>query len=249
MNRVFLPIVSLLAALAPTMALAQQTNLDQGKSASQLFAGSCAECHKAPHGLAKGKSTDAVAGFLQEHYTTSRAQAAALAAYIVGGRDTVATPAPSKRPPEHASATTEEAKPDAKPEAKPERRREPKPKPEENATANAKPRQPADNEKPKEEASHGLLPGILTPAAKPDGSQRDKPAVASRNRRKEPVTPEAPQEPAAIAHAPAAPAVTEPAAQAETPKPEEVPAPSAKAPAEPAPGESNEPVPRDNVPD
>jgi hypothetical protein len=43
--------------------------------------------------------------------------------------------------------------------------------------------------------------------------------------------------------------VTEPAAQAETPKPEEVPAPSAKAPVEPAPGESNEPVPRDNVPD
>jgi len=240
-----LPIIGLSAALAPAIAYAQQTNLDQGKSASQLFAGSCAECHKAARGLAKGKSADAVAAFLREHYTTGRDQAAALAAYIVGGRDAVATPAPGKKPPERASAATEEAKP----EAKPEKRREQKPKPEENPTANAKPRPPAENEKPKEEASHGLLPGILSPAAKPDGSQREKPAVASRNRRKEPAAPEAPQEPAAIAHAPAAPAVTEPAVHAETLKPDEAPAAAAKAPAETAPGESNEPVPRDNVPD
>ena len=243
MIRVFLPIVSLFAVLAPAIAQAQQTNLDQGKSASQLFAGSCAECHKAARGLAKGKSADAVAAFLREHYTTGRDQAAALAAYVVGGRDTVATPTPGKKPPERASAATEEAKP----ETKPEKRHEQKPKPEDNA--NAKPRHPAENEKPREEANHGVLPGFLSPAAKPEGSQREKPAVASRNRRKEPVTPEAPQEPAAIAHAPGAPAVTEPAAHAETPKPEEAPAPSAKAPAEAAPGESGEPVPRDNVPD
>ena len=241
MIRVFLPIISLFAALAPAVAYAQQTNLDQGKSASQLFAGSCAECHKAARGLAKGKSADAVAAFLREHYTTGRDQAAALAAYIVGGRDTVATPAPAKKPPERASASTEEAKP----EAKPDKRQ--KPKPEDNATA--KPRHPAESEKPKEEASPSVLPGFLTPAAKPEGGQREKPAVASRNRRKEPVTPEAPQEPAAIAHAPAAPAVTEPAAHAYAPKPEEVPAPSAKGPAEAGPGESTEPVPRDNVPD
>ena len=243
MIRVFLPIVSVLTVLAPAIAHAQGTNLDQGKSASQLFAGSCAECHKAAHGLAKGKSSDAVAGFLQEHYTTSRAQAAALAAYIVGGRDTVASPVPGKKQPERASASNEEAKP----ETKPERRHEPKPNPEERA--NAKPRHPAENEKPKEEASHGVLPGFLSPAAKPDTSQREKPAVASRNRHKEPVTPEAPQEPAATAHVPAVPAVTEPAAQAETPKPEEAPTPTARAPEQPSSGESTEPVPRDNVPD
>jgi len=239
-TRLLLLIIGFSAALAPTIVHAQQTNLDQGKSASQLFAGSCAECHKAAHGLAKGKNADTVAAFLREHYTTGRDQAAALAAYIVGGRDTVANPAPGKKQPEHASASTEEAKPDTKPE----KRREQKPKPEENATANAKPRQPAENEKPREEANHGILPGFLSPAPKPE-----KPATASRNRRKEPATPEAPQEPAAIAHAPAVPAVTEPAAHAETLKPEEAPAAAAKAPAETAPTESGEPVPRDNVPD
>ena len=109
MIRVFLPIVSLFAVLAPAIAQAQQTNLDQGKSASQLFAGSCAECHKAARGLAKGKSADAVAAFLREHYTTGRDQAAALAAYVVGGRDTVATPTPGKKPPERASACSIES--------------------------------------------------------------------------------------------------------------------------------------------
>jgi hypothetical protein len=51
----FMPTIGLLAALAPAMAHAQ-TNLDQGKSASQIFSAACAECHKAPQGLAKGKS-------------------------------------------------------------------------------------------------------------------------------------------------------------------------------------------------
>ena len=48
--------------------------------ASQIFSSACAECHKAPHGLAKGKSAATVAEFLREHYTTNREQAAALAA-------------------------------------------------------------------------------------------------------------------------------------------------------------------------
>ena len=55
MTRGFAPTIGLLAALAPAMAHAQ-TNLDQGKSASQIFSAACVECHKAPHGLAKGKS-------------------------------------------------------------------------------------------------------------------------------------------------------------------------------------------------
>ena len=93
MNRGFALTIGLLAALAPAMAHAQ-TNIDQGKSASQIFANACAECHKSASALRKGKSAAAVAEFLREHYTTGREQAASLAAYVAGGRDTVAAPAP-----------------------------------------------------------------------------------------------------------------------------------------------------------
>ena len=85
MNWRLAPTIGLVAMLAPAMALAQ-TNLDQGKSASQIFATACAECHKAPRGLANGKNAAALGDFLREHYTTSREQAAALAAYVLGGR-------------------------------------------------------------------------------------------------------------------------------------------------------------------
>ena len=97
MNWGFALTIGFVAALAPPMAQAQ-TNIDQGKSASQLFGNSCAECHKAPHALAKGKSTAAVAQFLNEHYTTGRDQAAALAIYVTSGRDTVASPVPGRKP-------------------------------------------------------------------------------------------------------------------------------------------------------
>jgi len=102
-NRGFALTIGFLAVLAPAMAHAQ-TNIDQGKSASQLFANGCAECHKAPHALAKGKSAATVAEFLREHYTTGRDQAAALAVYVVSSRDTVASPAPGRRPTAATSA-------------------------------------------------------------------------------------------------------------------------------------------------
>jgi hypothetical protein len=229
-TRAFMPIVGLLSILAPSAAFAQATNLDQGKSASQIFSAACAECHKAAHGLAKGKSADTVAEFLREHYTTSRDQAASLAAYVVGGRDSVANPAPGKKqPPERPSASTEEPKPDKHHRSKPE----------EGASANAR-----GQAKPPDDEGSGILPGILSPA-KPE--REAKPATTTtRNRRKEtPASTEAPQEPASMAHAPAA------TPGAEQAKPEEnAPAPTAKAPAEPSGGESGgESVPRDNVPD
>jgi len=239
--RVFTRIVGLLALLAPVVAHAQQTNLDQGKSASQLFSATCAECHKAGHALGKGKSTDQIAGFLREHYTTSREQAAALAAYVSGGRDTVANPSPGKKPPVDRAASTEEPKPDKHNPAKPQ-------KPDDTGTANTKPpRHPEPEVKPAEETSHGI-PGFFTsPATRTEGTPHDKPANV-RNRRKEPATPteEKSQEPAAVAHAPASPET--PAATPEMPKAERAPA-AANAPAEPSSGETSEPVPRDNVPD
>jgi len=61
-----------------------QTNIDQGKPASELFANYCAVCHKSTRGLANGRSSLTLSLFLREHYATSSQQAAALAAYVIG---------------------------------------------------------------------------------------------------------------------------------------------------------------------
>jgi hypothetical protein len=207
--------IGFVAALAPATAQAQ-TNIDQGKSASQLFGNSCAECHKAPHALAKGKSTAAVAQFLNEHYTTGRDQAAALAIYVTSGRDTVASPVPGRTP-----------------------------RPGE--AANAKPRRHGESEATSTGGS------MMNPIGRPEPAQRDKPGMAGRNRR--PGTPETPQEPSAVAHAP-------PNATPEAPRSEPVVAPAQDAPtsavaptaAAPTPAgapaaQSGEAGPRDNIPD
>jgi hypothetical protein len=234
-NRAFALTIGVLLAVAPAIARAQ-TNIDQGKSASQIFSNACAECHKSASALRKGKSAAAVAEFLREHYTTGREQAASLAAYVVGGRDTVATPAAGQKPPaDHPQ--------------KP-------PKPEEGATANAKPRRPGEADaKPKEEAPSSSTATFVNPIPRPEQSQ-SHPAAATRTRRKDQVAPavDQPQEPAEVAHVPAAAAATEPP-RPEAPAPEPAPAavaaptPTAAVPSEAAPGESGEPVPRDNIPD
>jgi hypothetical protein len=244
-TRGFMPTIGLLAALAPAMAHAQ-TNLDQGKSASQIFSAACAECHKAPQGLAKGKSASTVADFLREHYTTNRDQAAALAAYVVGGRDTIAAPAPGKKPPAESPKT-----PAAAEETKPPKHQAQKPpKPGEGASANTKPQRPTDADaKPKEEASPGEVPSALNPIVRPERGPHERPGTATRNRRKEQQIPEPPQEPAAVAHAPAA-IVAEPG-RPEAPPQDAAPTPNAAAPADSTPGEAgdNAQVPRDNIPD
>jgi hypothetical protein len=234
-NRAFALTIGLLTALAPATARAQ-TNIDQGKSASQIFSNACAECHKSAAALRKGKSAAAIAEFLREHYTTGREQAASLAAFVAGGRDTVAAPAPGQKPPA-------------------ERAQKPS-KPEEGAAANAKPRRPGEADaKPKEEATPSSTPSFMNPIARPEPPQR--PAVATRNRRKEPVvTPEPTQEPAAVARVPAAataepahPETSAPEAAAPAATPAATPTPTAAAPMEAPPGESGEPVPRDNIAD
>jgi mono/diheme cytochrome c family protein len=67
-------------ALAGAAAHAQ--NLDQGKSATRLFADSCATCHRSAPALAKGRSRSQLFQFLQEHYATSSNTAAELASYL-----------------------------------------------------------------------------------------------------------------------------------------------------------------------
>jgi hypothetical protein len=243
--RHFSPIIGLLGALVPVLAHAQ-TNLDQGKSASQIFASACAECHKAAHGLSHGKNSSALADFLGEHYTTNRDQAAALAAYVLGGSGGSpigAAPQSRGQKPktEHAGASTEEAKP-SKPLPKRAARTE------DGKPANAKPRRETTREatKPKNDAATGEQPSIVSP----EPGQPSRPATANRNGRKETKgQPPPTSEPVVDRAAPAAvaPAVTETPSQEATP----APAASETAPTNAASGESgdNAPVPRDNIPD
>lgn len=253
MIRGFAPTIGLLAVIVPAIAHAQ-TNLDQGKSAAQIFAADCAECHKAARGLANGKNNATLTDFLREHYTTSREQAAALAAYVLGGRGsepvgTAAQGRSAKPAPERASASAEEPKPS--------KRQAPHgAKPEEAAHATAKLQRPEESGKPEDEASPSEVPSIMAP--------EPRPASTSRSRHKEPKEPKESKEskagpteaPAAVAHEPAAgvPDVAPAETPSETPTREASPNPppsAAAAPADAASGESGEtaPVPRDDIPD
>ncbi|MGA7074885.1 cytochrome C [Bradyrhizobium sp.] len=79
-------------------------NIDEGKSAQQLFANSCATCHSNPRVLAKGRFRPTLFAFLQDHYTTGVGEAWALASYLASvdappARSRSAKQKASKRPP------------------------------------------------------------------------------------------------------------------------------------------------------
>lgn len=59
-----------------------QGNLDQGKTAAQLYGSDCATCHKSPRSVSNTKWFFGLESFLSEHYTSSRKSAAILAAYL-----------------------------------------------------------------------------------------------------------------------------------------------------------------------
>lgn len=65
------------------MMQAQAQNLEAGKTPSQIFASTCAACHKSPRGLLKAVTPGSLPGFLRQHYTTSSDMASALSAYVV----------------------------------------------------------------------------------------------------------------------------------------------------------------------
>jgi len=134
-------LAALIAVLALSAAgpVAAQENLDQGKTAAQLYASDCAICHKSPRGLSQGGGLFGLQNFLRAHYTASIQSAAALAAYLQA-IDREAPPPrkrttrrPSKNPPppkarpkpdeqEKAAETKKSAQPDnageaARPEA------------------------------------------------------------------------------------------------------------------------------------
>src|SRR5438552_13218104 len=71
-------------------AFAQATNLEAGKSPSEIFAGTCNACHKSPRGLLKTVPASSLPGFLRQHYTTSSDMASVLSSFLAshGAADT-----------------------------------------------------------------------------------------------------------------------------------------------------------------
>jgi hypothetical protein len=80
----------LIGCFAADQVRAQATNLEAGKSPSQIFAGTCTACHKAPRGLLKTVPGSSLQSFLRQHYTTSPEMASLLAAFLIsnGAADT-----------------------------------------------------------------------------------------------------------------------------------------------------------------
>jgi hypothetical protein len=80
----------LIGDLTAAPAHAQVTNLEAGKSPSQIFAGTCTACHKSPRGLLRTVPAGSLPSFLRQHYTTSPEMAGLLSSYLTsnGAADT-----------------------------------------------------------------------------------------------------------------------------------------------------------------
>ncbi|MGB6534373.1 MAG: hypothetical protein WBF58_00245, partial [Xanthobacteraceae bacterium] len=109
----FVPAIVLLALVPPLPAHAQ-VNIDQDKTPAHIFASDCSVCHKSARGLANGRGSSTLTGFLTEHYTSSREEAAAMSAYVLasGGGVGTATPVRTQKPDgQRGRASAEDAKP------------------------------------------------------------------------------------------------------------------------------------------
>ncbi len=69
-------------ALCVASSAGAQGNLDQNKTAAQLYASSCATCHESLASVRNTKSFFELKSFLSQHYTSNRESAANLAAYL-----------------------------------------------------------------------------------------------------------------------------------------------------------------------
>jgi len=193
------------ATLAPFRAQAQ-VDIDQDKTPAHIFASDCAVCHKTTRGLANGRGSSALTGFLAEHYTSSRAEAAAVAAYVLaaGGGVGTATPVRDQKP-----DSTRNRPASGGPEQKPREARR-SGKPDEEPGAADKPRRTAhERGKPRDDRSASAEPGGgAVPDRKPPPERRGSPAPAAVAAAK----PAEPPKPTPMSPVPSAPAQPQPAA-------------------------------------
>jgi hypothetical protein len=97
-------LLALGAVVVMASGAAQAQNLDEGKSAPQLFANGCSTCHRSPRGLAHGRISLTLFLFLQQHYSTSSSSARALTSYLESVDDTGRGPSRPKAAKRSSSA-------------------------------------------------------------------------------------------------------------------------------------------------
>lgn len=112
----------LIGCLAAGAAHAQVTNLEAGKSPSQIFAGTCTACHKSPRGLLKTVAASSLPGFLRQHYTTSSDMASVLSSFLVSNGATDTRYQGKDQPKQQAKDAKQDGKPvqEAKPAGPPD---------------------------------------------------------------------------------------------------------------------------------
>jgi hypothetical protein len=69
-------------ALCVATSAAAQSSLDKGKTGAQLYASSCAGCHKSPQSVTTTTMVFGLETFLREHYAATPESAATIAAYL-----------------------------------------------------------------------------------------------------------------------------------------------------------------------
>lgn len=188
-------------AAPPSGHQSEAIDLNEGKSAAELFQAGCSVCHQSPAGLAQGRSAGQLVGFLRQHYTSGIQHANALAGFLASagpgrGGPATATPnrqAPVDRPPASVGNRRPPADDDAEAGSPQDRRRRP--------PAEARPQEA--NRPPEREA-----PAKRKPVEKPE----QRPAAAARTSPQTPpaASPTAP-EAAAPSSEPAAAPATAPA--------------------------------------
>jgi len=173
-------VMLLIGCLAADKAQAQATNLEAGKSPSQIFAGTCNACHKSPRGLLKTVPAGSLPTFLRQHYTTSPEMAGVLASFLIsnGATDTRYSGGQPKGAKEGAKEAIQEAKPSSPSEQLDRfgRRQRPAPPAQEAARPETEQRQAAKPEAdgPAPQAEPGR-PGhgkrLARPSESPDGAK------------------------------------------------------------------------------
>jgi hypothetical protein len=93
-----------MTSLLPTAPAGAQGNIDAGRSPAQIFADTCASCHKSARELRRPS-----ASFLRQHYTAGSEEASAMASYL-SGLPAEPKGAQPKRPPAAVGDQPAEAK-------------------------------------------------------------------------------------------------------------------------------------------
>jgi len=243
-----------------------QTNIDQGKSPAEIFANACAVCHKTTRGLATGQNSLMLSSFLREHYTASKDQAAALAAYVLASGGSGPAPQAAQKPSaEHPRTAVEEPRNGETRAGEPKNAEPKNAEPKNGEAKNAEPRTPAhplhQTAKREEAPAAAKLEEQKEEEAKPKPHAEPSPAASSpapvvgtRETSPAKLSPGQGTDSAPPASQPISQPVVRAAIPSETPAGPPVPdqdlnpAPSTTASGETQPSDSP-PVPRDNIPD